>query len=183
MLQSSLQPLSDSPSSQVDSSQALNLTSSQWIWTNEALGSSASVPAGNRTFRKDFDATFLKFPSTAEVLIAADDGYTLYVNGVQAGTAEDITHAQYYCVDVSSFRNVVIALMLLTLMVLLVNYEIGDPDVFVTDSSWAFNLTVPAGFQNPSFDDSTGSRRLAKDLMVSHLGEHGYDKWYFGIWR
>ncbi|KAJ6493896.1 hypothetical protein C8R47DRAFT_1043631 [Mycena vitilis] len=76
----------------------LALNSAQWIWTN-VVPANGLLPPGSRAFRHTFVPAPNQRPMTANILIAADNEYTLYVNGVPIGSGANAKVAQHYVVD------------------------------------------------------------------------------------
>ncbi|KAF9552423.1 hypothetical protein CPC08DRAFT_754755 [Agrocybe pediades] len=137
---------------------ALDFTSAKWIWTNET-GITLQAPSGSRAFRRDYQTPVGKSALSASVLIAADDAYTLYVNGQQIGTGSNSSVAQAYCVSLSPSFNVFAVNVTNAfnvpnpatntaglLSAIQIQYTDGSIDTIVTDSSWRATPHVPAGF-------------------------------------
>lgn len=83
---------------------ALDFANSKWIWTSAA--GSTSVPAlATADFRKFFATPFGKLPVSADIIIAADNIYTLYVNGELIGHGDNFKESQGYCVKLESGCN------------------------------------------------------------------------------
>src|SRR5436190_18456495 len=61
-----------------------------WIWTSEAKTTS-ELPAGTRWFRKTFfiDRPIANPMDDAILEVTADNGFTVWFNGVQVGTGND----------------------------------------------------------------------------------------------
>ena len=157
---------------------AIDFTNSKWIWTNEA-GVGANRPPGSRAFRRVYNPTLFKTPVSANILITADNGYTLYVNGNQVGVGHNWPTAQGYCVSLSPTCNVfaVNATNDLTvpnpagvLASIEITYSDGSIDKLVTDASWRFRTSVPFGFEQVGFDDSNWSPAVVE-------GNYGVAPW------
>ncbi|KAK0503584.1 lectin [Armillaria luteobubalina] len=157
---------------------ALDMTKSNWIWTDES-NSTMTSPAGHRAFKKTIDSIYGKGPVCAKVVITADGVYTLYANGQSLGSGDDYHVAQAYSVpptSLSAYRNVFAVDGLNLdgpaglLAAIMVAYNDGTSSSYVTDTTWkAFN-SVPAGFEFPTFDDSTWSNAAIK-------GKYGSAPW------
>ncbi|KAF7362610.1 hypothetical protein MVEN_00609800 [Mycena venus] len=148
----------------------LGLEHTQWIWT-DVVPASGTVPAGSRAFRRTFTPAPGQVPGTATILIAADNAYTLYVNGVSIGSGTSFKIAQRYTVNFASAPSEVVLAVLATNTVasvagLLVAMELNmvpagrincTAGVFVlSDNGWKSTKDlIPAGFEQPGFDDST----------------------------
>ncbi|KAG6877097.1 hypothetical protein C0993_010297, partial [Termitomyces sp. T159_Od127] len=97
-----------------------------------------------------------------KILIATDNAFTIYVNGLLVGSGESSAVAKRYVVNFPLTSRVVIAIyatnnegpagVLAAFMP--VTPDCWDNPHFVTDSSWKYNLQTPAGFIDPDFDDS-----------------------------
>ncbi|KAJ7466899.1 hypothetical protein FB451DRAFT_1259459 [Mycena latifolia] len=143
-IESSLSPRADN----------LVFTASKWIWTATTV---ASAP---RAFRKDFTPPLGKSLIAADIIIAADNRFTLYVNGEVIGSAAGDRWAKRFCVDLLPSFNVFAVQASTTaaangalIATILVTYSDGTTDTIVSDSSWRASNTVPAGFEQLSFDD------------------------------
>lgn len=71
-------------------------STAQWIWRFNTVGSTNTTPT-YCYFRK----TFTPNVSSARITIAADDSYTLYVNGTQIGTGSAWNVAQSYTISLN----------------------------------------------------------------------------------
>ncbi|PPQ96202.1 hypothetical protein CVT26_005607 [Gymnopilus dilepis] len=141
---------------------ALDFSNSSWIWTNEVKNGAA--PPGSRPFRNDWCPPQGKVPSTASIIITADNAYTLFLNGNTVGSASNWTTVQSYCVNLNPGCNT-FAINATNfdgpgpnpagvLLATLISYTDGSTSTLVSDASWRYNLSVPVGFEQPSFDDS-----------------------------
>ncbi|KAF8995162.1 hypothetical protein BDQ17DRAFT_1365889 [Cyathus striatus] len=135
----------------------------------EIRGTTVSLPLVQRAFRKDFSTGLLKLPTSVEVIITADDAFTLFINGAQVGSGTNWMVTQFFCVrttpaDIETvFGNrVVIAVEASNtdpsspaglLAAVKINYLGGGSDQFVTDASWNINLDdsswTPAVVEEP----------------------------------
>lgn len=142
---------------------ALDFTNSKWIWTSAA--GSSSVPAlATADFRQDFTAPFGKIPVSANIIIAADNNYTLYVNGEFIGRGYDFQQSQSYCVKLEPFCDNVFAVAVQNqgttpnpaafITAINVTYNDDTSTIIVSDASWRANSDT-AGFESADFDDST----------------------------
>ncbi|KAG6916027.1 hypothetical protein DXG01_008796 [Tephrocybe rancida] len=140
-----------------------SLQSAQWIWTNELTGPGSAVPIGARAFRKTVTLPNGELAMQAKILIATDDGFTLYVNGLLVGSAELLyTSANQYVVNFPPTSRVVIAIFASNIggpagifaAFDLVSCDCSNDDYFATDGSWKYNLGTPAGFIAPDYNDS-----------------------------
>lgn len=144
----------------------LSLTNADWIWTNEVVNGVA--PPGNRAFRRTYTPPPGQTPTSATIIMVADNAYSLYVNGVLVGSGTDFHTAQTYTVTLSPAPEVVFAVFAQNADVvnnpagLLAAIEINTAEcnctagvMFVTDGGWKSNTGTPLGFQLPGYDDST----------------------------
>ncbi|KAG6895478.1 hypothetical protein C0992_001072 [Termitomyces sp. T32_za158] len=139
-----------------------SLQSAQWIWTNELTAPGSNVPAGSRAFRKTVLTPNNELVVQAKFLIATDNAFTIYVNGLLVGSGESFTVANRYVVNFPPTSRVVIAIYATNdagpagvfAAFDLVTCDCSDDVSFVTDGSWKYNLQTPAGFIDPNFDDS-----------------------------
>ena len=128
-------------------------------------------PYTTADFRKDL-APDGKTPVTASIIIAADNEYTLYVNGDLIGHGTDFKQSQSYCVSFEPGCDNVFAVSVLNrpgtggvaspaalLTAIEVKYDDGTSATFVSDASWRAHSDTP-GFQNAGFDDSTWSNAV-----------------------
>ncbi|KDR67283.1 hypothetical protein GALMADRAFT_232132 [Galerina marginata CBS 339.88] len=141
---------------------AIDFTASKWIWTNE-LDSAGNATPGSRAFRRVFTSSANKTALAANILINADDLFTLYVNGAVVGTGTDYRTASAFCVPLAASTNVFAvnatnlgparnsAGLLLAVQI---TYTDGSTQTMVTDSSWRSSVTFTTGFEQLGFDDS-----------------------------
>ncbi|GAW05476.1 lectin [Lentinula edodes] len=159
----------------------LSLDSALWIWTGEPPG----IP-GMRAFRK----TLPEGRSRAVCVtfaIAADDAYTVWVNGVEIGDnirkggdpgGSAFRELDIYSVSLSHTKNVIavnatnVVSVDGVILTGVVQYEDGSQVTFVTDASWltAGNIPPPDRFQLIDFDDSNWAH-------VAIIGPVGTQPW------
>ncbi|KAJ6611964.1 hypothetical protein B0H10DRAFT_334315 [Mycena sp. CBHHK59/15] len=149
----------------------LSFSASKWIWTP------TSVPGAVRALRKDFAPPLGKSLIAADILISVDNAQTLFVNGELVGSSTRTRLGRRFCVDLLPSYNVfavnastsnptdgaLIAAILLT-------YSDLTLDALVTYSSWRVSNTVPSGFDQLSFDDTTWS-------VATVAGAYGAAPW------
>ncbi|KAF8336206.1 hypothetical protein F5887DRAFT_1247589 [Amanita rubescens] len=102
------------------------------------------------------------FPVSAEIIIAADNNYTLWVNGGVVGQGNDWTIGQEYCVALNPYYNVFAAEVVnapggainpaALLAAIEIFYSDGSTKTIVSDSSWRANGASP-GFQSLFYND------------------------------
>lgn len=142
-----------------------SLTGASWIWYPEGNPAS-SAPSGARYLRKNFTIDAGTSVTSAQVLMTADDYFTLYVNGEVAVASPTSGEAwrTIRVADISPYlhegRN--------TLAVVAQNAGAGAAGVvgrvrvqtsdgtidIATDSSWVAGNTLQDGWNTATFDDS-----------------------------
>ncbi len=175
---------------------ALDLTQAEWIWTNEVVNGAA--PVGSRAFRKTIEAPCDKVPVCSKIVITAyvppslglkkminvflllkysDNEYTLYVNGNEIGSGNNFGVAQAYAVSgLNPTENVFAVDATNTggpaslIAIILIAYDDGTTETFITDSTWKAFTSIPAGFEVPDFDDSAWQ-------SATDLGPYGTLPW------
>ncbi|KAJ7611617.1 lectin [Roridomyces roridus] len=154
------------PTAQVIDAPTLSIANASWIWTNEVVGGNA--PSGNRAFRRTYTPPPGQTPTSATIIISADDAYSLYVNGVLVGSGNSWGTAQTYSIGLAPAANYVFAVfaqnqgttpnpagLIAAIQINIAQCDCAAPVLFVTDGEWTSNTGTPAGFQLPGFDDST----------------------------
>ncbi|KAJ7027801.1 hypothetical protein C8F04DRAFT_1399330 [Mycena alexandri] len=123
---------------------ALDFSETKWIWTSGMAA--GTVPVGNRVAaRKVFIAPEGKVPVHAQILTAADDTHTVYVNGraVISTTSWGVPNSE----NLGGIAGLIAKIR--------VTYLDGSTSTLVTDTSWRVDGSVPSGFEALAFDDST----------------------------
>lgn len=128
-----------------------------WIWTNEEI-----TLAGSRAFRRDFCPPQGKTPFKANIYITAANQYTLYVNAEEIGSGSNFQAGGAFCVSLSTGCNTFAVAVTTTLFpnpgllaTMNIVYTDGTTDILVSNpGSWLSFTSVPAGFQEPGFNDS-----------------------------
>ncbi|KAJ3759200.1 hypothetical protein EV360DRAFT_19558, partial [Lentinula raphanica] len=143
----------------------LDLMSMKWIWSAEG-----AVPSSMRAFRRTLPVGRSRAVCVT-FAIAADDAYTVWVNGVEIGdnfrkggdpAGSAFRELDIYSVSLSHTKNVIavnasnyvdVSGVIFTGVVL---YEDGSQTSFVSDSEWvtAGPVSPPPRFQEIDFDDS-----------------------------
>ncbi|KAJ7616447.1 hypothetical protein FB45DRAFT_934261 [Roridomyces roridus] len=134
----------------------LGFASSKWIWTTNTAANQAHA------FRKDFTPPFGKSLIAAEVIVAAVNQLTFWVNGEILGSTGVQAWAGRFCVDLDPSFNVFAVNASSTntngafIATILLTFSDGTTDTLVSDSSWLSNgNSVPDGFAEQSLDDTT----------------------------
>ncbi|KAJ7494205.1 hypothetical protein FB451DRAFT_992115, partial [Mycena latifolia] len=147
----------------------LALDYGQWVWT-DVVPASGNVPAGSCVFRRVFTPAPGQVPASATIIIAVDNAYTLYLNGVTVGSGTQRTVAQRYTVTFATPASEVVLAVLATnnavspagvATVMEINMQPTGrtgctAGAFVlTDERWkTIKGAIPAGFEQLTFDDS-----------------------------
>ncbi|KAJ6493303.1 hypothetical protein C8R45DRAFT_989349 [Mycena sanguinolenta] len=155
----------------------LGLDRTEWIWT-DVVPASGTLPAGSRAFRRTFTPAPEQVPGVATILIAADNEYTLYVNGVTIGSGTSFKTAQQYTINFASAPTEVVLAVLVTntaasVAGLLVAMELNmvpsgrascTAGVFVlSDAGWKSTKdAITIGWEQPGFDDSAWPAAVAE---------------------
>ncbi|KAJ7122295.1 hypothetical protein C8R44DRAFT_876595 [Mycena epipterygia] len=162
----------------------LNFNHAEWIWTN-VVPASGKLPAGSRAFRRTFTPAAGQLPMSANIIIAADNEYTLYINGVTIGSGTNFKTAQHYTVNFATPPSEVVLAALVTntgtaastaglIFVMEVNM-VPSGRANCTAGSFALSdaLTksvtgaIPAGFEQPGFDDSAWPATVAEETYAA----------------
>ncbi|KAG6811252.1 hypothetical protein H0H92_008370 [Tricholoma furcatifolium] len=138
-----------------------SLQSAKWIWTNELTGPGSSVPVGARAFRKTINIPDGGLVVQAHVLIATDNEFTLYINGLLVGSGSSFTTANRYLVNFPPTSTVTIAVYAVNTggpagvfgAFELITCDCSSNVYGVTDETWKFNLGTPDGFIQPGYND------------------------------
>ncbi|KAG6918596.1 hypothetical protein DXG01_013007 [Tephrocybe rancida] len=132
-----------------------------WIWTLEA--NSPNAPVADRAFRRTYMPPGALSSVFADVIMAVDDQYSLYVNGIYVGGAQvkDAWRtAQRFNVSLQPGTTVfaVRGANLLNLAGVLAAIEIthsdGSTAILTSDNNWLSNKVIPTNFEQPHTDDS-----------------------------
>ncbi|KAF4618805.1 hypothetical protein D9613_010063 [Agrocybe pediades] len=163
-------------------SSRLSLTDANWIWTNEVNGGNA--PIGNRPFRKTITLPAGQRATSATIYMAADNEYTLYIQGKFVGSGIDFRAAQKFVVDLLPYsQEVTIAVLarndngptspaglIAEVDLTMEDCDCGSVVSLVTDGSWKYNLGTPVGFEQVGYDDSAWPTAIVE-------GKYGMQPW------
>ncbi|KAG6877138.1 hypothetical protein C0993_010059 [Termitomyces sp. T159_Od127] len=158
---------------------------STWIWTADGAPPLLLAPPGKRVFRQTYAPPTGKTAVLAEVLITADNKYSLYVNGALVGESpadvDSWEKAQGYRMALNP-GPVVFAILATNAPTalegpnaagLLVSVRVTHSDAtqvsFGTDKTWRSSIIVPS-FQSPTLDDS-------KWVPATELDKFGKGPW------
>ncbi|KAM6502857.1 hypothetical protein JOM56_002834 [Amanita muscaria] len=160
-----LQDKTAKPSSARHAADALSLANSNWIWTDS--GYMTVNPFVTADFRRDLSSPAGKTAVSSQIIITADNIYTLYVNGESIGYGNDWTLSQQYCVKLDPGYNVFAVAVeneengpddttpnpAAFIAAIQINYSDGTSGTIVTDSQWLGNVATP-GFQSIRYNDA-----------------------------
>ncbi|KAJ7469588.1 hypothetical protein FB451DRAFT_1476448, partial [Mycena latifolia] len=157
----------------------VGLERAQWIWT-DVVPASGTLPTGSRAFRRTFPLATGQTAMSATILIAADDEYKLYVNGVSIGSGTSFKTAQHYTVDFATPTTEIVIGVLATnaaasTAALIFSMEVNmlpsgrtnctAGAFLLSDVAWKLTKgAIPAGFQQPGFDDSAWPAVVAEAM-------------------
>ncbi|KAF8144839.1 hypothetical protein K438DRAFT_1992400 [Mycena galopus ATCC 62051] len=136
-----------------------------------------------RAFRRTFTPAPGQIPATANILIAADNAYALYINGVNVGNGTDWKIAQHYVVNFASAPGELVLAILATNTVasaagVLLAMEVNmvpsgranctAGSFLLTDNGWVSTKgAIPSGWELPGFDDSAWPAVVAEATYPS----------------
>ncbi|KAJ7812600.1 hypothetical protein B0H13DRAFT_1926071 [Mycena leptocephala] len=132
----------------------LDFESSEWIWT------ATTVANEQHAFRKDFTPPLGKALIAVEIIVAAVNMGTFWVNGEVIGSDVHNYWATCFCVDLDPSFNVFAVNASSTgtdgvfIATILLTYSDGTTDTIVSDSTWHASSTVPTRFEQLSFDNT-----------------------------
>ena len=147
----------------------LSFANSDYIWTDEVSASNPFVaPLGSRAFRKTFNLPPGFWTTTGAALIQADDQFSFYVNGQSIGSGTLSEGPKRFDFTLNSAASEIVVAVNATnvfptnaFLIGALSFDARECECegvvlnITTDSTWKFARTVPAGFQDPTFDDST----------------------------
>ncbi|KAJ6483647.1 hypothetical protein DFH09DRAFT_404869 [Mycena vulgaris] len=149
----------------------ITLSRAQWVWTN-VVPASGKVPASSRAFRRTFPLAPGQVPMSASILIAADNEYTLYVDGVAIGSGANWRVAQHYTVNFQPDTSEIVVAVAASntntaastagvILAMEVNMrpsgraECTAGTFLLTDPGWVSTKgAIPVGWEQSGFDDS-----------------------------
>lgn len=131
-----------------------------WMWLADG-----ELPGADRAFRVGHAAPEGTTATRAEVLITADDAFTLWVDGVEVGATEAVENgwqsSQFYDVEVSGSRTVVAVRGSndavsagAVLAVVRLTYDDGSTALLTSGAGWKAATDAPDDFARPDLDDS-----------------------------
>ncbi|KAJ7212474.1 hypothetical protein B0H12DRAFT_378938 [Mycena haematopus] len=163
----------------------LTFDRAEWIWT-DVVPASGTLPAGSRAFRRTFTPAPGQIPMSAQIIIAVDNLYTLYVNGVQIDANQGFKVANKYIVNFSPTTTEILLAVLATnnkaspaglLLAMEVNMvpsgraNCTAGSFLLTDAGWLSTKgAIPTGWEQPGFNDSAWPPAVSE-------GEYGVAPW------
>ncbi|MGI6128315.1 MAG: family 78 glycoside hydrolase catalytic domain, partial [Planifilum sp.] len=149
----------------VSDSDHLTLDGLKWIWYPEG-NPAQGAPEAERYFRKTFHLPEDREITAGRLLLTADDGFVLYVNGERVASSPRVTDSwkEAMLVDVASALKPganVFAIEAINdgsaaglIGALQVDFQEGEPFYVHLDSTWKTAKDKQAGWEQPAFDDS-----------------------------
>jgi hypothetical protein len=162
----------------------LNLNGDNWIWYPEG-NPAQSAPVGTRYFRKTISVRSDATLTGAILLLAADNSYIAYINGMEVGQGNDYTTATPYQVA----SQLVAGSNLLAIAAinggtspnpagligqLILNYSDGSTTNIIMDGTWKAANSLQSNWQTPTFNDAAWVNALV-------LGSFGISPWGTGV--
>ncbi|MFD2024414.1 family 78 glycoside hydrolase catalytic domain [Promicromonospora aerolata] len=158
----------------------LTFDGASWIWLAEG-----ELPDQDRAFRLTQAAPEGTSATRAEVLITADDSFTLWVDGAELGGTEPVDNgwqgSRFYEADVSGSATVVAVRGTndavsagAVLAVVRVTYSDGTTSTRTSGSAWKAATEFPADFARPDLDDSGWDQ-------AAELAPYGSGPWGRGV--
>ena len=152
----------------------------QWMWYPEGNPAQAA-PVAARYFRREINLPADNPLVSASCVLTADNSFTLFVNGVQAGTGSDWTTPQQFTLTVLLRPGVnVLAIQAVNggsspnpagvLGIFTLQFAQGNPLVVATDAGWRASQQAPGGWLDSDFNDSAWACALP-------LGQNGIQPW------
>jgi hypothetical protein len=163
---------------------SLNLNGDNWIWYPEG-NPAQSAPVGTRYFRKTISVRSDATLTGAILLLAADNSYIAYINGMEVGQGNDYTTATPYQVA----SQLVAGSNLLAIAAinggtspnpagligqLILNYSDGSTTNIIMDGTWKAANSLQSNWQTPTFNDAAWVNALV-------LGSFGISPWGTGV--
>ncbi|PUB24803.1 alpha-L-rhamnosidase [Promicromonospora sp. AC04] len=158
----------------------LTFDGASWIWLAEG-----ALPNQDRAFRVTRTAPDGASAVQAEVLITADDSFTLWVDGVEVGATQPVENgwqgSRFYATDVSGDTTVVAIRGTndavspgAVLAVVRLTYSDGTTSILATGSAWKAATNFPADFARPDLDDSGW-------VGATEIATYGSGPWGSGV--
>ena len=165
----------------------VSISGARWIWAPNAPQPSSAAPVGSAYFRDSINLPAVKAVKRAVFVGSADNAFTLYVNGKQAGKSDD--WRQPRTIEVTKLLQDGANVLALEarnepaensadttpspaglIGALKIEYADGTSSVIPTGSDWKSSETASAGWSANNFED--GAWKPAMDL-----GAYGMQPW------
>ncbi|KAG6888774.1 hypothetical protein C0995_006103 [Termitomyces sp. Mi166 len=164
---------------------------STWIWTADGAPPLLLAPPGERYFRRTYVPPTGKTAVLAEIIITADNKFSLYVNGALVGISppdpDSWEKAQGYRMALSP-GPVVFAVSATNapaatvggvnaaglLIAVRITHSDATQVLFGTDKTWRSNIMLVPSFQSPTLDDS-------KWDLATELDKFGKGPWALSV--
>lgn len=158
----------------------LTFDGAAWIWAADG-----ELPDQDRAFRLTEAAPDGASAVRAEILITADDSFTLWVDGAEVGGTEATENgwqsSRFYEADVAGDRTVVAVRGTndgvspgAVLAVVRLTWSDGTTSTLRTGSGWKAATRFPADFARPDLDDSGWEQ-------AAEIAAHGAGPWGGGV--
>lgn len=157
------------------------LKSSSWIWFPEGGDKDGYFPPSNRFFRRTLNLPTDRTIKGAQLLMTADNSFTIYLNGERLGKGNNRrTIFQWEATSLLHPGRNVLAIMTTNagdgpspaglIGLLRVDFAQGDPLVLITNGDWQAFDQETKGWEQPEFDDS-------KWPAAKIIGKYGILPW------
>jgi alpha-L-rhamnosidase len=160
---------------------SLPIRQAKWIWSRESENPLQSAPVGKRFFRRLIELPRDRHITQARIQIAADNEFTLWINGHETGQGDD--HKVPNTFDVGKVLKSGINVLAVEaanahnrpnpaglIASLVVDFDTGEPLQVSTDAEWRASHAPVEKWRTPAFDD-----RDWEKVMV--LGDYGIAPW------
>jgi alpha-L-rhamnosidase len=149
-----------------DAPAAASLSGAKWIWCPEpGVDLAKTAPAGERFFRCRISVPAGEKPEAAQIILAVDDQFTLFVNGKQVGHFAEqdgwMRPQRYDLLPLLTSGNNVVAVVGKNIQYvagvcakIVVRYPGRDPQVIVSDRKWKASDKAADGWNTSGFDDA-----------------------------
>lgn len=159
----------------------LTFDGASWIWAADG-----ELPGQDRAFRLTQAAPDGTSATRAEVLITADDSFTLWLDGAEVGATEPAENgwqaSRFYEADLAAGGTTVVAVRGTNdgvspgavLAVVRLTWSDGSTSAMATGSAWKAATQFPADFARPDLDDSGWDQ-------AAEIAAYGSGPWGGGV--
>ena len=161
--------------------ESLAIRQAKWIWSQEDGNPRQSAPVGKRFFRRLIELPQDRRITRARVQIAADNEFSLWINGHKTGHGDD--HKVPNTFDVGEILQPGVNVLAIEaanrgdqpnsaglIASLVVDFDTGEPLRVNTDGEWRASHTPVEKWRTPAFDDRDWEQAL-------ELGGYGSQPW------